>query len=282
MHAERTLEARHWEQIKALARTLRGRLRAADGRFAVEWSCEGGAARIELSAAGVAARFAVSPIRARMRLVREGWVGRLRRYFGAQDLVLGHAEFDRLFLIQGVPEDEVRRALSPRVRAALLALLQRTPKAAGDIAVEVGGIGVLIVCRCKPGSLDVHRFADLALEVYRGLRTPVPVEAAPEKPAPAPAPPVVRSAEEVASRTAPTPAVEIVPSGRCPVCDCPLAPPLNTCARCRTPHHADCWGYFGGCAIFACGGSRDLAEAKARNSRRRKRKPRSRRHELES
>lgn len=25
------------------------------------------------------------------------------------------------------------------------------------------------------------------------------------------------------------------------------------CAKCDTPHHADCWGYTGRCAIYACG-----------------------------
>lgn len=38
----------------------------------------------------------------------------------------------------------------------------------------------------------------------------------------------------------------------CPVCACPIEGDPVTCPRCATPHHADCWEYSGGCAIFGC------------------------------
>ena len=39
----------------------------------------------------------------------------------------------------------------------------------------------------------------------------------------------------------------------CTVCGCKiLEGPVTTCPRCETPHHQDCWGYNGGCGIFAC------------------------------
>ncbi len=50
---------------------------------------------------------------------------------------------------------------------------------------------------------------------------------------------------------------ESVEKGRCPVCFTPLDARVKPCWRCRTPHHADCWAYFGGCAIFACEGGDD-------------------------
>ena len=42
--------------------------------------------------------------------------------------------------------------------------------------------------------------------------------------------------------------------GRCAVCNQELAGALLDCAGCRAPHHADCWAYWGRCAIFGCGG----------------------------
>lgn len=39
---------------------------------------------------------------------------------------------------------------------------------------------------------------------------------------------------------------------RCPVCGSAVEASPWRCARCETPHHADCAEYFGGCAIFAC------------------------------
>ncbi|HZE98019.1 MAG TPA: hypothetical protein VE981_13400 [Planctomycetota bacterium] len=45
-------------------------------------------------------------------------------------------------------------------------------------------------------------------------------------------------------------------AGRCPVCCQTLAPSPLRCANCAAPHHADCWEYWGRCAIFGCSGRR--------------------------
>lgn len=41
--------------------------------------------------------------------------------------------------------------------------------------------------------------------------------------------------------------------GPCPVCGQSLSKPISSCASCHTPHHAECWSYNEGCAIFGCG-----------------------------
>ncbi|MBI4871864.1 MAG: hypothetical protein HY814_09895 [Candidatus Riflebacteria bacterium] len=38
----------------------------------------------------------------------------------------------------------------------------------------------------------------------------------------------------------------------CPVCGEPPEEPAVRCPRCGTPHHADCWAYAAGCALFGC------------------------------
>lgn len=40
----------------------------------------------------------------------------------------------------------------------------------------------------------------------------------------------------------------------CPVCGAAIDSDPRLCARCETPHHADCWGYTGRCAVYACNG----------------------------
>lgn len=40
--------------------------------------------------------------------------------------------------------------------------------------------------------------------------------------------------------------------GPCPVCGDRILGPPRTCTRCDTPHHAECWDYVPGCAVFAC------------------------------
>jgi hypothetical protein len=44
--------------------------------------------------------------------------------------------------------------------------------------------------------------------------------------------------------------------GCCQVCLAALVDDAVRCAKCRTPHHRECWDYIGGCSIFACGSSR--------------------------
>lgn len=40
----------------------------------------------------------------------------------------------------------------------------------------------------------------------------------------------------------------------CKICGGRISNEVACCARCFTPHHFDCWGFFGQCSIFACGG----------------------------
>ena len=42
----------------------------------------------------------------------------------------------------------------------------------------------------------------------------------------------------------------------CPICGAEIAGATATCLRCKTPHHVDCWKYFGMCSMFACGEQR--------------------------
>jgi hypothetical protein len=40
--------------------------------------------------------------------------------------------------------------------------------------------------------------------------------------------------------------------GRCPVCGEGMSSRVVACARCRTPHHAECWTYVGMCSTYGC------------------------------
>lgn len=39
----------------------------------------------------------------------------------------------------------------------------------------------------------------------------------------------------------------------CPVCGVSIESEMVICARCKTPHHHECWNYIGNCSTFACG-----------------------------
>lgn len=44
---------------------------------------------------------------------------------------------------------------------------------------------------------------------------------------------------------------QIVADAKCPVCSEVLIA-MVVCKRCRTPHHEDCWNYYGGCSVYGC------------------------------
>lgn len=48
----------------------------------------------------------------------------------------------------------------------------------------------------------------------------------------------------------------------CEICGDAITSDVVYCGSCRTPHHKDCWEYFGSCSIFACGETRYEAAPK--------------------
>ena len=44
----------------------------------------------------------------------------------------------------------------------------------------------------------------------------------------------------------------------CQICGEELEGQLVWCAKCKTPHHGDCWEFYGGCSTYGCGGNRAL------------------------
>jgi hypothetical protein len=55
-------------------------------------------------------------------------------------------------------------------------------------------------------------------------------------------------------------AVRAAGDARCEVCGTELSKGrVVRCARCRTPHHEECWEFNGACSTFACGETRATA-----------------------
>ena len=47
-----------------------------------------------------------------------------------------------------------------------------------------------------------------------------------------------------------------VGSPTCQVCGEEITEDMVVCRRCKTPHHRDCWHYFGRCSTYGCGEER--------------------------
>ena len=172
------------------------------------------------------------PLGTRLRVVPGGFWETLRKVFWSEDLAVGDPAFDRDFVVQGHPTSWVRAVLDASTRArikrvsALAAGFLRGP----SITFEAGPTGILVsvprdLVR-ERASLEV--FVAEAVALFRALRN------------------------------APSEGIEFVPAeqaaakGNCPVCEHPLGERPRRCPACATPHHADCWAYFGGCSTYAC------------------------------
>lgn len=162
----------------------------------------------------------------------------LRRLIGMQDIEIGSPRFDDQFVITGNDEQAIKAFLTPKVRTCVGKIynLKTGSNPAPGIYLHISG-GWLTVSKngylVSGNELDpfVESFLDLfdtasmvAISGIVFIDTP--------------------AAEPSHDETAP----------HCIVCGESLTTDLISCRSCRTPHHRDCWQYFGGCATYACGG----------------------------
>ena len=62
----------------------------------------------------------VAAVQGNVEVTREGVIATISKAFGAQDILIGDAPFDRAFLVKGTHEAAVRAVLSARVREEML------------------------------------------------------------------------------------------------------------------------------------------------------------------
>ena len=167
----------------------------------------------------------------RMRVAPEGFETRIRRLLGGADIEFDDPAFDDRFWVESSHPGWARGLLPPATRQALVRL-QWAPR--GDysdvLTLDVGASGVsLRISRILIDNPDaLGTFVELCISILRKARGFAEVEG------------VVLEAAVVQAGSA------------CPVCGQEVAREVLPCPACRTPHHRDCWRYFGGCAIFGC------------------------------
>lgn len=156
----------------------------------------------------------------------------VRRLLGMEDIEIGSPQFDAAFFISGNSRQAVRDLLSAEVQAVIFRLAGPQRR---NVHVEFVG-GVLTVTR--PANLrtveQLTEFITLSSQLFvAALATRAGgitfIESSAEPPEP----------DQLESQ--------------CHICGEPLAGDLVYCGSCRTPHHHECWQYFGGCATYACG-----------------------------
>lgn len=163
-----------------------------------------------------------------LKVAPPGWPARVARMFGPQDLLIGNRTFDRDFVVMANPESLATRVFSPERRERLIASVRRLGHEAApfiDLTRDTLSVGVVREL-LLPGNLRVleetaREFLE-AIGETRAMDGITWVEAAPGE------------------------------AGTCEVCGTELRERVVHCARCRTPHHEECWTYTGECSTYAC------------------------------
>jgi len=176
----------------------------------------------------------------RCEIYPEDILGGFRKLLGVEDIEIGSPQFDAAFIINANSRAAARELLTPDVQGIVfrLAALEPGGYAAGlrrGVQVKWGG-GLLTVT--KPCYLSTYG----ALEHFVTLSAELFVAALASK----------ASGIEFLGEVQEPDAVE----SQCQVCGEPLVQDLVYCASCHTPHHRECWEYFGGCSTYACGQKR--------------------------
>jgi hypothetical protein len=149
------------------------------------------------------------------------------RTFGLTDVTIGDERFDAAFEVSAISEEFARRLLDPDNRSLLQSLephghfvFRVTPhlmllRAERHIYDPVLLEGLIVAASNLFGSLDLPERGTVEVQ-------------------------------EVADA--------LSEGSQCEICGTGLAAGLVVrCARCRTPHHRECWEFNGVCSTFACG-----------------------------
>ena len=168
----------------------------------------------------------------RLRLMPEGFSSRFRRLLGARDVTIGEPNFDRVFWIETSDSAWVQEVLDRDVRRRIsLLAVYRKWMGINEITVDLGPEGVTVrISRLFAGDPEaLNQMIELAVALLR------------------------RAQGAQGDPGVDLEAMESVRGSACPVCGQVVVQGV-TCPACRTPHHEDCWTYWGGCAVFACEG----------------------------
>ena len=250
----------HNKTLEQIARRFRGRLEPGNylerGQIRLRFQgCPALLTFVQQGKRGVHTLFTISwPDPAfRLEVYPQDALSGFRRLWGMEDIEIGSAEFDRSFYISGNSPAAVRDMLSADVQACIwkLAQLGASPPiySTRDVQVKfVGGLLTITKPRYLTSFEHLNEFIQLSAELFQAALATRTTG--------------ISFVGDVTIDAREPDAIE----SQCQVCGEPLAHDLVYCAACRTPHHRECWEYFGGCSTYACGHKQYVTKAKRRKA----------------
>jgi hypothetical protein len=188
-------------------------------------------------------RFRSPRLGIRCEVYPEGLWSRVGKLIGMVDVEIGSPDFDERYIISGSDPAALRSLLNPIVQSQI----ERLHRFLGnsDIYVAFGRNTLLVKKRSLISSrILLQQFVEMALELYdRAVQD-------------------LGEGIEFTQRTEPPKASEVM----CQICGEPVTSQVVFCRRCKTPHHLDCWQYYGACSTYGCRETRYLLPKPRRRS----------------
>jgi len=172
----------------------------------------------------------------RVEIHAQNLMEHMRRLLGMEDIEIGSPQFDDAFVINGNSPKAIREYLTADVQTAIFELARFSTVFSIDLHLSIQG-GILQITKHAGLSSvgELTRFVALCEMAYHTLAYSS------------------RSGIEFITPVA-TQSVSVqAEDTQCQVCGEPLVNKIVYCTSCKTPHHADCWEYFGSCAVYGCG-----------------------------
>lgn len=186
----------------------------------------------------------------RCEVYPEGILSRLGKFIGMQDVEIGSPRFDAEYVIHGTDVRELREFLTFEVQQRIdkLRLFGSSSQSfrvdgAHDIYISVGGGQLLIK---KRGLIrdyaELEAFVLLSFDLFDQATQ--------------------ASTEGIEFVEAKPEATLSLKEAVCQICGETVKLKAVFCRTCKTPHHKDCWEYYGACSTYGCGQRRYLVQRK--------------------
>ena len=166
----------------------------------------------------------------RLEMFPRGQASDRRPPRGTHEITLGYAEFDETFIVFGSNDDAARSFLTDGVRWQIDRLLHLFDRSGIYLSVQRGRMLIK-----KPSHIkryeQLEEFTHMATQLYDQamLSRAVGIQ-------------FVNHDE-----------VQAITEAICQICGENITTQMVVCRRCKTPHHDDCWEYYGSCAVYGCG-----------------------------
>jgi hypothetical protein len=162
---------------------------------------------------------------------------------GTRVVRVGDQEFDRGYVVQANDAEMACEFLAPAIRWSIGNLQRLGPP--GGMLVSINPERLLVQVDRNFGTNpdSLAQVVRETLVIHDGLQQGV----------------AARLSQGVAIVAVGPAEVEDAGLPICKVCGEAIAVPEVMCARCRTPHHRDCWEFVGACSIYGCNGKHSVS-----------------------